>query len=83
MLPPEETWKFRVEPFPPFWPPLLIEITAVGAWAVLSVTMILAVAVFERPALLVTFSVIVWDAAANGKVKLGRLLINPPLLRHS
>jgi hypothetical protein len=47
------------------------------------VTTIVAVAVLERPALFVTFSVILCVAAANGNVKLGRLLMNPPLLRHS
>jgi hypothetical protein len=68
---------------PPFCPPLLIEITAVGAEAVFSVTMIVAVAVSDRPALLVTLRVIVCEAAANGKVKLDELLITVPLLRHS
>jgi hypothetical protein len=55
----------------------------VGGGSVTVVTTIVAVAVFESPALFVTFNVIVCDAAANGKLKLGREPMPVPLLRHS
>jgi len=42
-----------------------------------------AEAVFDNPEVLVTFKVIVCEAAANGNAKLGRLLMIAPLLRHS